>query len=574
MSKSQPSTIVAQSASASKTAYNEAKLTAATLAELKGKHPNFTGDWVHLVHLETALRKPSSDSKRFLAWNHWRDKSIDGDQPEDKVVHLEGISLRSVDFRGINLEGAQLRDAKIAASDFRGARLAGAVLQEANLSFSDFANADLTGVQLKDANLDHANLREANLSQADLDAAILSNAKLKEAQCVEAKFTRAKLVSANFSNVDATSADFHRANLADAIFESATLDQAQFTEADLSYANLQNASLKKVNFQRANLLGIAAHGADCEGADFTEAVLRQANLGNCNLLSIKGMLLDETFVTGGEFDAKAEDPWSRLLQTYTWKNFALVCLMFSLLLIPYLLGGYFKPPQQLIERPIPERLEEISTNFFKIDHTDFEIREFLNFRYDEYYAPMVSDLDSRATHYYLALGGVDGIIFYLTILVIIFCLLQRIALTRDIHQLQAKNAIFRRTPKLSEYMGPYSSIGEEPKSWLYAITKWVEGHFLETQTGHGQTVKSSRPFRWLSLPGWGLSAMESIKPLWKAMPAFIKSTPPPSWIDALGMTRVDRMNQSLTWAILVITLFMICRVIIESILHTQLTLGG
>ena len=45
MNKSQSTVIVAESASVSKTAYNEGKLTPALLVELKAKHPNFTGDW-------------------------------------------------------------------------------------------------------------------------------------------------------------------------------------------------------------------------------------------------------------------------------------------------------------------------------------------------------------------------------------------------------------------------------------------------------------------------------------------------------------------------------------------------
>jgi len=574
MNKSQPPVIVAESASASKTAYNEGRLTPATLADLRGKHPNFTGDWVHLVHLETALRKPSADPDRFQAWNRWRHDALEGTQPQDKVVHLEGITLRSVDLRGIHLEGAVMRDATIAASDFRGARLAGAVLQEANLSFCDFAEADLTGAQLQDANLDHANMRGVTLDKANLDEAILSEAKLKEARCHDTSFERAKLTGANLAQVDAAGASFHRANLADVILEQACLDRAKLTEADLNYANLQNASVKEARFERANLHGATAHGADCEGAVFTAAILRQANLGNCNLGRTQGLLLDQTFVSGGEFDDKAEDPWTKLLQTYTWKKLTIIALVFCILFVPYFLGSYFKPPKELIERPIPKRVEEISENFFKVPHTDYEIDEFLRFRYDNYYAPLVSNLNSRSTWIYLALGGVDGILFTATVVAIVLCLVQRIALTRSVHKLHAANAVFRRTPKLEEYMGPFSPIGEEPCGWPYALMKWMQGHFVEVNSHGGKSQSTWRPFRWLGFPGWWLDAMQAIKPLWKVTPGILKRSPPPSWIDTLGLTRIDRMNQSLTWAILVIVLFMLCRVAIELVLGNQLTLGG
>lgn len=574
MNKSQSPVIVAESASASKTAYNEGKLTPATLADLRGKHPSFTGDWVHLVHLETALRKPKTDPDRFKAWNHWRQDSLEGTQPQDKVVHLEGITLRSADLRGIHLEGAVLRDATIAASDFRGARLAGAVFQEANLSFCDFAEADMTSTQLQDANLDHANMRSVTLDHANLDGAVLSSAKVKEARCHDASFERAKLTGANFMQSDVAGASFHRANLADVVFDGTCLDRATFTEADLSYANLQNATLKQTCFERANLHGATAHGADCEGADFTAAILRQANLGDCNLRGTQGLLLDQTFVSGGEFDAKAQDPWTKLLQNYTWKKLGIISLFFCVLFVPYFLGSYSKSPQQLIERPIPQRVEEISENFFKVPHTDYEIDEFLRFRYDNYYEPLVSNLSSRSTWVYLALGGVDGIIFSITFIAMIVCLLQRIALTRSIHKLHAANAVFRRTPKLVEYMGPYSPIGEEPCGWPYAMLKWFQGHFVERTLENDQTPLSVRPFRWLRLPSWWLEGMQAIKPLWKVTPGILKRNPPPSWIDTLGLTRVDRMNQCLTWAILVIVLFMLCRVAIELILGNQLLLGG
>ncbi len=573
MNKSQPPVIVAESASVSKTAYNEGKLTPETLVDLRNKHPNFTGDWVHLVHLETGLRKPNTDPERFQAWNQWRHDALEGDQPQDKVVHLEGVSLRSVDLRGIHLEGAVLRDATIAASDFRGARLAGAILEEANLSFGDFADADMTGVLLKDANLDHANLRSATLDQANLDEAVLTSAKLKEARCHATSFERAKLAGSDFSRADMAGASFFRANLADAIFESTCLDKANLIEADLNYANLQNASLKDAELQRANLHGATAHGADCEGADFTAAILRQANLGDCNLKGTHGLLLDQTFVTGGEFDAKANDPWTRLLQTYTWQRLGLVALIFCLWAVPFGFGNYFKSPKDLIEPSVPARLEEISANFFKVPHTGYELQEFLEFRYEEYYRPLVSGLDKPATWAYLAIGGVDGILFYATILAMILCVWQRIALTRSIHKLEAANTVFRRTPKLDEYMGPYSPIGEEPHSWYFAMGKWIQGHFTETKAGHGQTETSVRPFRWLRLPSWWLAGMQAIKPLWKVTPSFVKSLPPPSWIDILGMTRIDRMNQCLTWGIFVVVLFMLCRLAIELVLGNKLVLG-
>src|SRR3990172_9973520 len=82
------------------------------------------------------------------------------------------------DFRGANLEQAELSEAdlhegNLSSADLRGADLTGAQLYRTDLSGSDLREADLTG-----ANLFEANLREADLSGADLTEAQLSRANL------------------------------------------------------------------------------------------------------------------------------------------------------------------------------------------------------------------------------------------------------------------------------------------------------------------------------------------------------------------------------------------------------------
>lgn len=70
--------------------------------------------------------------------------------------------LRSCDFTGASLEGADLRHAVLTF-----AKLANADLSGANLARADLSRADLTG----------ANLTGANLSEADLDGAVLTGVK-------------------------------------------------------------------------------------------------------------------------------------------------------------------------------------------------------------------------------------------------------------------------------------------------------------------------------------------------------------------------------------------------------------
>ncbi|MEX5269059.1 pentapeptide repeat-containing protein [Kocuria sabuli] len=68
----------------------------------------------------------------------------------------------------INLEGADLRNARFTNADFRKARLVDADLTEAYLMASDLRGADLSNACLKGAFLWRANLRGTDLSNADL----------------------------------------------------------------------------------------------------------------------------------------------------------------------------------------------------------------------------------------------------------------------------------------------------------------------------------------------------------------------------------------------------------------------
>lgn len=70
--------------------------------------------------------------------------------------------LKSCDFSGARLKGADFRQAILMFSRFTGADLTGANLARADLSMADLSGADLTG---------------ADLSYADLDGTILAGAK-------------------------------------------------------------------------------------------------------------------------------------------------------------------------------------------------------------------------------------------------------------------------------------------------------------------------------------------------------------------------------------------------------------
>ena len=94
------------------------------------------------------------------------EKSIGTDRDGNKLYREDLIS-------GVNLSGADLREANLSGVDLSGVDLRGA-----NLSGADLRGANLSGADLRGANLRWANLNEANLREADLRGANLSGADL------------------------------------------------------------------------------------------------------------------------------------------------------------------------------------------------------------------------------------------------------------------------------------------------------------------------------------------------------------------------------------------------------------
>jgi hypothetical protein len=114
------------------------------------------------------------------------------------------------DFRGVNLEGADLRQARLYEADLSGADLEGAnltgadlegaILREADLSLADLRGAALHWTDLTGADLREADLTRAYLAHADLSGAGLSGANLGDASLREADLTRANLLSTWVTN--------------------------------------------------------------------------------------------------------------------------------------------------------------------------------------------------------------------------------------------------------------------------------------------------------------------------------------------------------------------------------------
>jgi uncharacterized protein YjbI with pentapeptide repeats len=163
----------------------------------------------------------------------------------------------------LNLEGTDLRKARLEDADLQAASLFNANLQEAIL---DAAN--LQGAILYNANLQGALLERAQLQKASFDGANLQEAILDKAQLQEAILDGANLQGARLEFARLQGASLNRANL-----QEARLDIAQLQEATLFGATLQGASL-----DRATLQGASLNGADLQGANLNRADLQGANL--------------------------------------------------------------------------------------------------------------------------------------------------------------------------------------------------------------------------------------------------------------------------------------------------------
>ncbi|MFP4299052.1 MAG: pentapeptide repeat-containing protein [Spirulinaceae cyanobacterium] len=213
------------------------------------------------------------------------------------------------DFRGVNLNEANLRGINLSGADLSGASLNVANLSGANLSGANLSRAKLNVARLSAANLSRANLTGAFLNVANLIRADLAEAELREAVIVRAELVRAELSSANLSGANLNGTDLREAtlrnvnlsysnlsevNLRDAVMTGAILEQSILNGSDLSRTdmrdvNLRDAELSQANLNRSNLSGADVRRSnlrwvDLSGANLSWADLSDAKLSGANLI--------------------------------------------------------------------------------------------------------------------------------------------------------------------------------------------------------------------------------------------------------------------------------------------------
>ena len=143
-------------------------------------------------------------------------------------------------------------------------------------------------INLQGSWLNGANLREARLARAVLSGTYLRGCDLHGAYLQGADLHRADLSGGTLSGAYLREADLHEAHL-----QGASLNWTRLQGANLSGAYLQGTRLYVAHLQGANLggaylQGVRLNGAHLQGANLDAACLQGANLGGAHLQGVGG----------------------------------------------------------------------------------------------------------------------------------------------------------------------------------------------------------------------------------------------------------------------------------------------
>jgi uncharacterized protein YjbI with pentapeptide repeats len=214
-------------------------------------------------------------------------------KPDQPPPCLKGAYLEEAAWAGVELSGADLRNAELSRAYLWGARLDRTLLDDARLAGADFRTASLDAARLDRADLSrarlarvqarHTHFESACLRAADLESALLDGAKFLNADLGGARLVAASLVGANLSAARFDGADFTGANLSRAVLPGrmlsrARFENARFTGANLSRCNLEGMELPDAFFAEADLSHALLTSSCMPGADFRNADLHAAGL--------------------------------------------------------------------------------------------------------------------------------------------------------------------------------------------------------------------------------------------------------------------------------------------------------
>lgn len=196
---------------------------------------------------------------------------------------LIGASFFVTNISGANLSEADLSDANLNVSRLSSTNLTRAILNRATLNVANLVRADLTEAQLIGASLIRGELIRSELSKTNFSGANLTEADLREVKLTQANLSGANLSGANLRGSSAKDANFEDANLHGADLTKAEMNGANFSNADMRQTNLQQVNLCGADLSGANLKWADLSGANLGGADLSDAKLSGANLNGADL---------------------------------------------------------------------------------------------------------------------------------------------------------------------------------------------------------------------------------------------------------------------------------------------------
>lgn len=253
------------------------------------------------------------------------------------TADLSSTSLEDIDFRELNIDGANFDLAQIYNANFNGmdlsvAKFTRSVIEESSFQGTDLSGVDFTGtavykisgtplalpegfsirynylfgpgVNLTTQNFSNMDLTGLNLQGASLSASDFTNANLSGLDLSETSMRYVIMNGTNLTNSNLTGVDL-RGTLAlniigdpiglDASWQKlhgfligpgANLSSVNFQNLDLRTANFKDVVLAAANFSGANLAGVDLSGINLTGVKFNNTNLTGVNLANTTLTNV------------------------------------------------------------------------------------------------------------------------------------------------------------------------------------------------------------------------------------------------------------------------------------------------
>jgi uncharacterized protein YjbI with pentapeptide repeats len=221
-----------------------------------------------------------------------RNGSLQGQQEAVSALLTQGYEFTSVDWSGLNLQGAKLN-----RGNFRNARM----------HMVDLTDVDARGADFSDTGLRFAKLERSSMANANLSGSFAPFLNAEGATFDNADFTRANLFGSDLRGVSFRNATLVGASLAFADLRGAVFDDADLTGAHLAGAILDDSStFNNATISNTNVLGAAASAVSLSAGQM-DGVCRYAiggQPGQIGLLwdvDITEQWPDPTTATGQEF---------------------------------------------------------------------------------------------------------------------------------------------------------------------------------------------------------------------------------------------------------------------------------